>query len=380
MINKRKINVVITARPSYSRIRTFLEANRDNPGNIDIGIICAASALTDMYGNIYELIKNDGHKIDCTLHCLVSGNEPISMAQTLSGYTSQLSSYFFHHRPDAVITIADRYETLGTAIASSYLNIPLIHIQGGEITGSIDDKIRYAVTALSDYHFVSNQEAASRILSLNMDPQKVFIVGCPSIDLCGEIQKIDLSDVTQAVNFSGVGDQIDLTKPYIVMLYHPDTNKYKEAASSTQFILDKLAQINIQLIIMWPNTDAGGSEVSHAIRMFREKKSSMNLIRYIKNLKGDFFLKLLSNASLLMGNSSVGIRECSAMGVKVINIGNRQSGRDRAENVIDVNDYEENLLQIIDSTLKSPKPRISSLYGNGNAGYEMNKILQNISF
>lgn len=380
MLASRKVAVVVTARPSYSRIRTFLEANRANPGNIDIGVICAASALSDMYGNVFEIIKNDGHKIDFHLHCLVTGNEPISMAQTLSNFTSQLSSYFFHNRPDAVITIADRYETLGTAISASYLNIPLIHIQGGELTGSIDDKVRYAVTALSDYHFVSNKKAASRVSGVVQDSSKVFEVGCPSVDLCSEIDQIDIDSLSSIVNKTGVGDPIDLSKPYIVMLYHPDTSKYQEAAASTEFILNQLAQIKAQLIIMWPNTDAGGSEASHAIRVFRETKKIKGAVRYLKNIKGEFFLKLLSESSLLIGNSSVGIRECSAMGVKVINIGGRQFGRERASNVIDVGDYDPNLHEIIKSTLSLPRPSPSNLYGAGNAGFKINQILQNLKF
>jgi len=380
MLTKRKVAVVVTARPSYSRIRTFLEANRVKPGNIEVGVICAASALSDMYGNVSELIKKDGHSIDFNLHCLVTGNEPVSMAQTLSNFTSQLSSYFFHNRPDAVITIADRYETLGTAISASYLNIPLIHIQGGEITGSIDDKVRYAVTALSDYHFVSNKKAASRVLGVQQDGSKVFEVGCPSIDLCGAIDNIGFNCVSSILNRSGVGDEIDLTKPYVVMLYHPDTNKYQEAAAATEFILNQLAKIKTQLIIMWPNTDAGGSEISHAIRVFRENKVTTSAVRYLKNIQGEFFLKLLSGSSLLIGNSSVGIRECSAMGVRVINIGSRQSGRERASNVIDVEDYDENLHSIIKTTLDLPRPSPSNLYGAGDAGIKINQTLQNLEF
>lgn len=377
-MNKKRISVVVTARPSYSRIRSFLEANKLSPGDIDLGVVCAASALSEPHGNVSNIIEDDGYRVDMKLHCLIAGNEPISMTQTVASYISQLSSYFSSYKPNAVVTIADRYETIGTAIAASYLNIPLIHVQGGELTGSIDDKVRFSVTSLSDYHFVSNKYAYDRVLKVNRNSENIFVVGCPSIDLCPRAVKISASSVSDALNASGVGDKINLDLPFLVFLYHPDTSLYHDSGERVSFILNKLSKLPLQLIVLWPNSDAGGVEISHRIRQFRETSNFKLPVRYLKNLRGELFLKLLMLSEMLVGNSSVGIRECSALGVKVVNIGTRQRQRDRANNVLDVPDFDHELGEKIIQFLKTDRPNPCNLYGDGDAGIRMNEIIKRL--
>jgi UDP-hydrolysing UDP-N-acetyl-D-glucosamine 2-epimerase len=376
-MNKR-IFIVITARPSYSRIRSFLDAVKVNPGNLDVSVICAGAALSETHGNISELIELDGHKIEAKLHCLVLGDKPISMVNTVSSFISQLGNYLHLNRPDAIMTIADRYETISTAICASYQNIPLIHIQGGEISGNIDDRVRSAVTSFSDYHFVSNKYAYDRVAAIVRKELNIFNVGCPSIDLCSSIKKLDKDELQGLLNHSGVGSMIDIQKPYLVVLYHSDTEEYQSSGKYIKYILDALSSIDIQKIIIWPNSDAGSQELSHEIRAFRECNKSV--IRYIKNIPGEQFLSLLHGSNLLIGNSSVGIRECSYLGVKVLNIGNRQRNRDRAENVIDLPELSQDLVRIIQKSIFADKHEKSHLYGQGRSGIEIRNILQRIDF
>src|SRR3954470_19655631 len=185
-MTKRKVCVVITARPSYSRIKTALLAIREHPA-LELQLVVAASALLDRYGNAVRVIENDGFEIAARVYMVLEGENPAAMAKTTGIGVLEMSTVFDNLRPDVVVTVADRYETLATAVAASYLNIPLAHVQGGEVTGSIDEKVRHAVTKLADLHLVSTKQAAERVIRMGEDPATVFVTGCPSIDLVAEI-------------------------------------------------------------------------------------------------------------------------------------------------------------------------------------------------
>ena len=159
----RKIAVVVTARPSYARVKTVLQAIQSHP-DLELQLIVAASALLERYGNVVEVMRADGFQPSMEVHMVVEGETPLTSTKTVGLGIVEMSNVFHHLKPDAVISVADRYETITTAIASAYMNIPVAHIQGGEVTGSIDEKVRHAVTKLSDLHFVSNKSAATRVL------------------------------------------------------------------------------------------------------------------------------------------------------------------------------------------------------------------------
>src|ERR1051325_6815902 len=182
---RRKVCVVVTARPSYSRIKTALRAIQEHP-DLELQLVVAASALLDRYGSAVRYIENDGFDIAARVYMVLEGENLASMAKTTGLGLLELATVFDNLKPDVVITIADRYETLATAVAASYMNIPVAHIQGGEITGSIDEKVRHAVTKLSNLHFVSTRPAAERVIKMGEDPEMVFVTGCPSIDLACE--------------------------------------------------------------------------------------------------------------------------------------------------------------------------------------------------
>ena len=179
---KRKICVVITARPSYSRIWTALTAIQQHP-QLELQIVAAASVVLDRYGNAIQHIQRDGFRVDAKVYMVLEGENLITSAKTTGLGLVELATVFDNLKPDIVVTIADRYETIATAIAAAYMNIPLAHVQGGEVTGSIDEKVRHAVTKLSDYHFVATQKAADRVIQMGEHSEYVYVTGCPSIDL-----------------------------------------------------------------------------------------------------------------------------------------------------------------------------------------------------
>lgn len=358
--------MVVTARPSYSRIKTALRAIDEHP-DLELQLVIAASALLDRYGNAINVIENDGFKIASRVFTVLEGENPTSMAKTTGIGITELSTVFLNLNPDVVVTVADRFETMSTAIAASYMNIPLVHVQGGEVTGNIDEKVRHAITKLSDLHFVSCEAAAQRVIKMGEYPNKVFNTGCPSIDLAKEMMENPALDFDPFVKYGGVGGSVDLSKGYIVVMQHPVTTEYDTARTDIEKTLNALLDAPYPILWFWPNVDAGADGTSNGIRNFREQHKPTNF-HFFKNMEPMDFLRLIYNSKCLVGNSSVGVRESSYLGIPVINIGSRQAGRDRGHNILDV-DYDKTEIQeALKKQLAHGKYSSDNVYGGGNAG------------
>ena len=370
---KRKVCVVVTARPSYSRIKTALRAIQDHP-DLELQLVVAASALLDRYGTAVRTIEADGFDIAARVYMVLEGENLAAMAKTTGLGLLELATVFDNLRPDVVVTVADRYETLSTAVAASYMNIPVAHVQGGEVTGSIDEKVRHAVTKLSDLHFVSSGKAAERVIRMGEEPGKVFVTGCPSIDLAVEVMERPEMDFDPFVKYGGVGASMDLSAGYLVVLQHPVTTEYQEARDQALETLHAVTEVGLPTLWFWPNVDAGSDGTSNAIRSFRERHSPRN-IHFFKNMEPTDFLRLLVGSRSLVGNSSVGIRECAYLGVPTVNIGSRQSGRDRGCNVIDVDHRREEIVAAIRRHLGNGRCESDPLYGTGQAGERIADLL-----
>ena len=370
---KRKICVVVTARPSYSRIRTALKAIQNHP-DLELQLVVAASAILDRYGNTHQLIERDGFKINARVFMVVEGENLPTMAKTTGLGLMELSTVFDNLKPDMVVTIADRYETIATAICAAYMNIPLVHIQGGEVTGSIDEKVRHAITKLADYHFVSNQVAAERVVKLGEVPAQIYITGCPSIDLAVDVLKNPALDFDPFKKYGGVGLLDHLSEGYIVVLQHPVTTEYQVARKQIEETCKSVLELAKPTLWFWPNVDAGSDGTSKGLRAFRDKHNP-SFVHFFKNFEGVDFLRLLHNASCLIGNSSVGIRECAFLGVPVVNMGSRQSGRDRGSNVTDVEHDSKQITAAIREKIRIGKLPSDTLYGDGLAGKRIADLL-----
>lgn len=370
---KRRVCVVITARPSYSRIKTALHSIIKNP-DLELLLVVAASALLDRYGNVIRYIEKDGFEISARVFNVIEGENLTAAAKTTGIGIMELATVFDNLKPDVVLTIADRYETMSTAIAASYMNIPLVHIQGGEVTGNIDEKVRHSITKLADFHFVASEDARERVIKLGEEPCSVFNTGCPSIDLAAKVKKNPVLDFDPYEKYGGVGRCPDLSNGYLVVMQHPVTNEYTESRNHIEQTLMALEKIKEPILWFWPNVDAGADGTSTGIRAYREKNSLEN-IHFFKNMRGEDFLRLLENSKCLIGNSSVGIRECAYLGVPVVNIGSRQNRRQRGGNVIEVNYDSEEIFNAILKISKSQRPESSLIYGDGKAGEKIAELL-----
>jgi len=371
---KKKIAIVVTARPSYSRIKTAIQAVKDHP-ELELQLVVAASALLERYGTAVKYMEADGFPIAARVFNVLEGENLTAQAKTTGLGILELSSVFERLAPDAVVTVADRFETMATAIAASYMNIPLIHIQGGEVTGNIDEKVRHAITKLSDLHLVASDKAKERVIKMGENPAMVFNTGCPSIDLAAEVMASPSMDFDLLERYGGVGTIKNWEEGYNVVLQHPVTTEYKDSRHHIEETLKAVHELNIPTFWFWPNVDAGADGTSKGIRVFREH-NNLDHIHFFKNMEGRDFLKLLYNAKCIIGNSSVGIRECSYMGIPVVNIGSRQNGRDRGANVIDVDYNKVAIKNAINSSMTAERKR-DYTYGGGDAGQQIADVIAN---
>jgi len=370
---RRKVCVLVTARPSYSRIKTALQAIKQH-ADLDLQLVVAASALLDRYGMAVRDIEQDGFEIATRVHMVLEGGNLTAMAKTTGLGMLELATVFDNLKPDVVVTVADRFETIATAIAASYLNIPVAHVQGGEVTGSIDEKVRHAVTKLADLHFVASRKAAERVVRMGEDPATVHVTGCPSIDLAADVLCHPDLDFDPVEKYGGVGERLNLADGYLVVMQHPVTTEYDLARQQVFETLHAVRDFGMPTLWFWPNVDAGSDGTSGGLRAFREREKPTNF-HFFKNMAPFDFLRVLYNSSCLVGNSSAGIRECSFLGIPVVNIGSRQQGRDRGVNVFDVDYDRREIGQAIERHLSNGRYPQDTLYGDGRAGERIAALL-----
>ncbi|MEZ4589034.1 MAG: UDP-N-acetylglucosamine 2-epimerase [Gemmatimonadales bacterium] len=365
-MSPRKVCVVVTARPSYSRILTALQAIARHP-DLELQIVVAASALLERYGTVVRVMEEDGLEIAARVFMVIEGENPASMAKTTGLGLIELATTFDNLRPDVVVTVGDRYETLATATAAAYMNLPLTHVQGGEVTGSIDEKVRHATTKLADLHLVATDLARERVIRLGEDPSMVHVTGCPSIDLAADVVAEEADGFDPFERYGGLGSRLDLSDGYLVVLQHPVTTEHEEARRHITETLHAVRDVGLPALWFWPNVDAGSDGTSKGIRVFRERERPEQF-HYFRNMTPRDFLRLLRGCTAIVGNSSVAIREGSFLGVPAVSIGNRQNGRERGPNVIDVGYDRAEIEAAIRRHRSGPRSQPSTLYGDGHAG------------
>lgn len=371
MPERRRVCVVVASRANYARIKTALEAIRDHP-DLELQVIAGASLVLERFGNAVDVMAMDGFVPDATIRFIIEGETPATMAKSTGLGLLELPTVFELLRPDVVVTIADRFETISTAIAAAYMNIPVAHTQGGEVSGSIDESVRHAVTKLSHLHFPATELAARRIVAMGEDPATVFNVGCPSIDL---VARTDLGlrrDVL--VRFGGAGSPIDPERAFVLMMQHPVTTEYGHGLEQMNETLEAVASIGMQALVFWPNVDAGSEHVAKSIRRFRELGRA-NGFHFFRNLPPEIFVKLMAHCACMVGNSSAAIREGSYLGTPAVTVGSRQQNRERGVNVLEVSHDREQIADAVRDQIEHGPYQASSPFGEGRAGEKIADIL-----
>ena len=372
----KKICIVIGSRANYSSIKSLMSYLRDDP-DLKLQIVLFNSSLLDKYGDVSKLIEGDRFRVDFKIFNLLEGETPLTMAKSTGLALLELPSCLEKLNPDLVFTVGDRFECISIALAASYMNIPVAHTMGGEVTGTIDESIRHAITKLSHVHFAASEGAKKRIILLGEDQRYVFNVGCPRMDTVEKVLSQKFSLPNKFVNSIGVGDKLDLNNPYVILSQHPVTTEFKDSDKQMEISLNVLSKLDIQKIVLWPNADAGSSKTARVIRKFRESKKQTK-IRFFKNLPLDVYIKVLSTTKCILGNSSSGVREGNYMGVPCVNIGTRQQGREKGSNVISVNFEKNEILEAINKQIMIGKYKKGNIYGDGNSAKKIIKILKRL--
>lgn len=375
----RKVCVVVGSRANYSSIKSVMLAVKAHP-DLQLQVIAGASALLDRFGAVVETLEADGFQIDARVHMIIEGENPTTMAKSTGLGLLELPTILDQFQPDVVVTVGDRFETMATAIAAAYMNIPLAHTMGGEVSGTIDESIRHAITKLAHIHFPANQKAAERILKMGEHPSTVHVVGCPRIDLVAEISKENSSLPERAwLELEGVGGQINLDEPFLLVSQHPVTTEYGDGEDQIFETLMALDELKMPTIMLWPNVDAGSDDVARGMRKFRESYEH-DYIRFYKNFYVDTYVRLMKRCACKIGNSSAAIREGAFLGVPAINIGSRQVGRQRGKNIVDVEYDRHQIVEAIKTQIQQGHYPSEPIYGDGQAGERIADILAMAEF
>ena len=368
---RRKICVVVNSRANYGRIKSVLKAVQEHP-DLQLQLIVGASALLYRFGNVRQIIEDDGFTPDATVYTIVEGETPTTMAKSTGLAIIELATLFENLKPGVVLTVADRFETIATAIAASYTNIAVAHTQGGEVTGSIDESVRHAVTRLAHIHFPATALAAQNLIRMGESPETVHCLGCPSIDA---IARLDLAlppDIF--TRYLGVGAAMVPGEPYLVVLQHPVTTEYGRGLDQVNETLKAVTALDVQTVWLWPNVDAGSDDVSKGLRMWRERYNPKKL-HYYRNFSVEDWARLIYNAACVVGNSSSALREGAFLGVPAVNVGTRQQGREHGPNVVHVGYDADAIEAAARRQIAHGHYERSALFGDGFAGKRIADVL-----
>lgn len=366
----RKICVVTGNRSEYSRLKSVMKAIREH-SDLELILIVTASHLLDDFGKTVEVIKRDGFKIDSVARTVAAGEDLISMAKSVGLCTLELPTLFDLYQPDIVLIVGDRFDALGAAISAALMNIPLAHIQGGEVTGTIDESVRHSITKFAHIHFPATAKSAARIIKMGERPDLVFNVGCPSVDIILSINIDSREEVCRKFN-------LNPDEPFLIMAQHPVTTEYGFARQQIRETLKAISELKIQTIMLYPNVDAGSKDIVREIRMF-DADGKLDHVQDYKHIPFEDYIELIAHSCCIVGNSSSGIRESCYFGTPAVNIGTRQNGRERGKNVVDVGYDEDQIKKAILKCISHGKYNPPEyIYGDGNAGRKISEILYKI--
>lgn len=322
-----------------------------------------------------KLLSQEGFPISARIPMFLEGGNPRVMTKILGFALLGISGIFERLKPDMVMLNGDRFEILPIAFATVCANIPLIHIEGGDVSGTLDESIRHAITKLAHLHFAATEKSASRICQMGEDPRRVFTVGSPIIDTISRLE-LSLDNSVYGRNGLGGGERIDFTKPFLLVLQHPVTTRYEENRKDTEELIAAVDSIDIQKLFLAPNIDAGSDGVSAVLRKYREKKPKG--AAFFKSFIPHDFYRILKNASVAVGNSSSFIRESAYLGTPAVIVGDRQQNRERGRNVIEVLPKRDKIVSAAQEQIRHGLYAKDTIFGDGHAAAKIVETLKNI--
>lgn len=366
----RKILYISGTRADYGLMQSVLKAIDEHP-ELELEIAAMGMHMMEEFGMTINEIKKDGfriHEIDVTYE----KDSKKSMANFIGKTIQLLTDRVEEIDPDIILLLGDRGEMLAGAIVGAYLTIPVAHLHGGDITSTIDEVARHAITKLAHIHFPVTQESAKRIKKMGEDPLSIFVVGAPGLDTILNTELIEREEISKKYN-------LDSSKPILLVVQHPVTVEIEDAADQMRETLEAISELKFQTILIYPNADAGGRKMIDVIKEYE----GFSFITTFKSIPHIEYLSIMKIANVIIGNSSSGIIESPSFDLPAINIGCRQQGRERAENVIDVQYNKEQIISAIqkavyDKDLRKQLINCKNPYGSGNTGRKIADILSKI--
>lgn len=361
-----RVCAVTGTRAEYGVMHRTLDIIRKNP-KLDLVLVVTGMHLSKLHGNTISEIRKDGFKIGAVVDAHIKKMDNYEMAKSVGYYLIGMAESFRKIKPDIVMLVGDRGEMLAAAIAAAHMNIPIVHISGGDISGSIDDSIRNAITQFAHVHLANTPRSANRLLKMGEQAWRIKMVG--SLGLEKKFEKI-VSPEKIAKDF-----RFDLKKPILLVVQHPVTEESKYAGLQMKNTLDAIVRLKQQTVVIYPNADAGGKDMINAIEKYRKH----DFIRIIKTLPRKTFLSLMSLATVMIGNSSAGLVETPMFNLIAINVGTRQKGRERGSNVIDVGYDSKEIYnavkKILSQRVRCKSKKFKSAYKDYNTSKKILDIL-----
>ncbi|MCC6591554.1 MAG: UDP-N-acetylglucosamine 2-epimerase (hydrolyzing) [Bryobacterales bacterium] len=370
MNRRRKVCVILVDRANYGRLKPVMQVLAQRP-EIEMQVLCAGTMVLERFGNPVNVVREDGFEVSGEIFIELEGSKPATMAKSVGFGVVEFSSEFQRLRPDVVLLIGDRYEALSAAIAAAYMNLCIVHIQGGEVSGSIDESARHAISKFSQFHFPSTQRSAEYLIRMGESPDSILGVGCPGSDLAREFRYTLTDDV---INSAGSGAPIDISKPFLLVIFHPTTTRYGGEQHQMRQLLKALEQVHKQTLLLWPNIDAGSEHISKEIRVFRDQRGPQWL-RTLTNLMPEHYVQVLASAACAVGNSSSFVRDASYFGTPVVLVGERQEGRETDVHVTPVEPEAKAIEDAIRAQLAHGRYSPSTLYGDGDVSARIAEAL-----
>lgn len=361
-----KVCVVLIDRANYGRMRSVMQALKDDPA-IDLQVVCAGTMLLERFGIAMHQVERDGFKVDAQVYLELEGSSPISMAKSVGLGVIEFSTAYQWLQPDLVLIIGDRYEAMAATVAAAYMNLQVAHIQGGEVSGSIDESTRHAITKFAHLHFPSTERAASYIRRMGEPAETVHNVGCPAGDYILTLDDDLPADVFTKVS---VGAEVRSDAPYLLVIFHPVTTEIASQTRQVEELLAGLEQIALPTVWLWPNIDAGADQISKVLRKYREHNNASWLC-LLKNLDPVSFQKTLRRAACAVGNSSSFVRDSTFSGTPVVLVGNRQKGREFGQNLVECEPERDAVTQAVKGQIAHGRYEPDGLYGDGTASKQI---------
>lgn len=369
----RKVCVILVDRANYGRLKPVMQAIKESP-RLELQVICAGTMVLERFDQPVRVVRQDGFHVDGEVYLELEGSTPTTMAKSVGFAVIEFASEFQRLRPDLNLIIGDRYEAFGAAVAAAYMNIPVVHLQGGEVSGSIDESCRHAITKFAQFHYPATTRARDYLIRMGERPDTILGVGCPSSDLAKDL---DRRLEPAILNSRGAGGLIDVSQPFLLVVFHPTTTTYGEERSQMEAILKAILPLQMQTVLLWPNIDAGSDHVSKAIREFRTTKH-VPWLRTLTNLLPEAYLKVLANAACAVGNSSSFVRDASFFGTPVVLVGDRQRFRETGDHVTHVAARQEVIEGAIKAQLAHGRYPPCQLYGNGFVAQDLTAKLEKL--